>query len=253
MTGSRSLSTSRKPRTDPLAVVTERLRGRANEARAMRSASRAKSRERWLGVDSRTVTSARRQVSKSCANDPDALFNASERLIHGARFREEKELALSLLETAAKGLCDAHFIRCIDWFGKLQDQDHLDRLAMAIGATFGELPSAQRRLIGLARAMNPLHRRAALECATAALATGPNGLKAALMVAELALHDRSPQVRDALARLLATLSREAPKRALPFLARYGDDLTGDVFAAALSPLPAIQQRQLLADRARGGL
>lgn len=250
MTGRRH-SSKKTPGPDPLLAVTEKLRGHANAQRATKRRKSAGSRERWLGVDARTVNSAERQVNKTYAGDPDAIFNAAEKLIHGARFREEKELALGLLGTAAEGLTEAHLVRCIDWFPKLADEDLVDKLATTIGATIAEMPSAQRRLSQMAKHMNPLHRRAAVSCATGALGVGNKGLKAALIVAENVARDRAPSVQAALGSLLAALSREAPKQAMPFLARYGDDLTNAVFDSALSTLPASQQRQLRADRARG--
>src|SRR5258708_7961803 len=96
MTGSKARA-SRKLRLDPLAAAQERLRNGADAARASKKSTKAKSREKWLGVDGRTVSSAQQRVAKHFAEDPDALFDAVERLFWGARFREEKDLALRLL------------------------------------------------------------------------------------------------------------------------------------------------------------
>lgn len=250
MTGRRSRAT-KSPDSDPLPAVRKRLRDRANADRANKRRKRSGSRELWLGVDARTVASASRQVNKNLAGDPDAVFNAAERLIHGSRFREEKELALGLVASVANGLTEAHLVRCLDWFAKLADADLVDKLATTIGATIAEMPSAQRRLSEMARHMDPLHRLAAVRCATSALTAGMRGLKTALIIAEIVAQDRAPSVQQALGTLLADLSREAPKQAMPFLVRYCDDLPTRVFEAALSTLPASQQRQLQGDRARG--
>lgn len=249
--------TGRRPRItktsaeDPLLAVTQKLRGHANLERGARRRKNAGSREKWLGADARAMSSAARQVNKTFAGDPDAIFNAAEKLLHGARFREEKHLALGLLGNAAEGLTEAHLVRCIEWFPKLADEDLVDKLAATIGATIAEMPSAQRRLAEMARNLNPLQRRAAVLCATGALGIGTKGLRAALIVAENVARDRAPSVQSALASLLAALSREAPKQAMPFLVRYSDDLSTAVFESALSTLPAAQQRQLRTDRARG--
>lgn len=250
MTGKRVRST-RNERADILRIVHTRLHEGADSARATKKAKQAHSRERWLGVHARTVSAAQRHVAAEYSRDPDSLFDMIERLFHGARFREEKELALALLEDAAEKLTEAHLVRCLEWFPRLADADLIDKLAHALGATVAELPIVQRRLTEFARHMNPLHRRAAVAFAAGSLHLGTKALRTALLVAELATRDRSPQVQEALCRLLAGLAREAPKSAMPFLARFADDLPASVYEAAIGALPEPQRRQLAVDRERG--
>lgn len=237
-------------RADPSTLVTSLFAGwreNKDEKRAARRARQSHSRERWLGTNPRTVGAARRRFLSRFAKDPDRAFDVAEHLMHLARYREEKELAVSLLAELAPRLTEAHLLRCVDWLTRIADTDLSDRLARTLGPSVCASPGAQRRLNQMARAMDPMQRRAALQCAHGSLEGGTEAIRTALLLAEMAAADRSPLVQEALAELLADVGDKAPRQALPFLARFSDDLPTRVLDAALSMLPATLQRQVQAD------